>query len=106
MRAQNIPGFLKEFAGEVDMSEAAEPVESFKTFNDFFVRKLKPSARPIASPDHPEVLVSAADCRLTAWLSVDDATRCWIKARSLVLGSASLLDAQHCTMLYLVPALS
>ena len=79
---QTIPGFLKEFGGEVDMSEALEPTESFKTFNEFFFRKLKPSARPIASPEHPDVLVSAADCRLTAFTSVDDATRCWIKARS------------------------
>ena len=63
------------------MSEAAEPLEAFKTFNEFFFRKLKPSARPIASPEHPDVLVSAADCRLMAYVTVDDATRCWIKAR-------------------------
>lgn len=31
---QNIPNFLKTFSGEVDISEAAEPLESFKTFNE------------------------------------------------------------------------
>ena len=62
------------------MNEAAEPLESFKTFNEFFYRKLKSSARPIANPEHPDVLVSSADCRLTAFTTVDDATRCWIKA--------------------------
>lgn len=30
---QNIPEFLKSFSGEVDISEALEPIESFKTFN-------------------------------------------------------------------------
>ncbi len=34
MAAQNIPNFLKTFSGEVDMSEAREPLESFKTFNE------------------------------------------------------------------------
>lgn len=61
------------------MSEAAEPVESYKTFNEFFYRKLKPGARPIAAADHPDVMVSGADCRLAAFNSVSDATRCWIK---------------------------
>ncbi len=83
---QTIPGFLTQFRGEVDMNEAAEPLESFKTFNEFFYRKLKPSARPIANPEHPDVLVSSADCRLMAYASVDDATRCWIKARCMRLG--------------------
>ena len=78
-----IPSFLTQFGGEVDMSEAAEPLESFKTFNEFFFRKLKPSARPIANPDHPDVLVSSADCRLMAYTSIDDATRCWIKVCAL-----------------------
>ena len=67
------------------MNEAAEPLESFKTFNEFFFRKLKPSARPIANPEHPDVLVSSADCRLMAYATVDDATRCGIKARCMRL---------------------
>jgi hypothetical protein len=31
---QNIPTFLKSFSGEVDVSEALEPLESFKCFNE------------------------------------------------------------------------
>lgn len=77
--AQTIHTFLKEFGGELDVSEAAEPVESYKTFNEFFYRKLKPGARPIAAADRPDVMVSGADCRLTAFNSVSDATRCWVK---------------------------
>jgi Phosphatidylserine decarboxylase len=66
-------------AGEVDMSESLEPVESFKTFNEFFARRLKPEARPIAEPKDDDVVVSAADSRLTVFDSVSDATRFWIK---------------------------
>lgn len=47
----------------------------------FFFRKLKPSARPIAQSEAADVAVSAADCRLSAFASIDDATRCWIKVR-------------------------
>lgn len=78
---KTIQSFLKEFGGDVDVSEAAEPVESYKTFNEFFYRKLKPGARPIAHPELPDVMVSAADCRLAAFTSVSDATRCWIKGK-------------------------
>jgi phosphatidylserine decarboxylase len=33
----------------------------FKSWNDFFTRKLKPGARPIAEPDNNKVIVSACD---------------------------------------------
>ncbi|KAK4046935.1 phosphatidylserine decarboxylase [Microbotryomycetes sp. JL201] len=65
----------------LNMDEVLDPVESFKTFNEFFYRKLKPDARPVAEPDNPKVVVSAADCRATFFESVDDATRLWIKGR-------------------------
>lgn len=35
----------------VDPSEFLDPVDSFASFNDFFIRKLKPSARPLAPSD-------------------------------------------------------
>ncbi|KAG6812726.1 hypothetical protein H0H92_000943 [Tricholoma furcatifolium] len=75
----DIPGFI-EFHG-LNISEIQDPLESFKTFNQFFYRRLKPSARPIECPDDPYRLVSAADCRLMTFASVDEATRLWIKGR-------------------------
>ena len=39
--AQNIPQFLKSFSGEVDMSEALEPLESYKTFNEVTTQHLQ-----------------------------------------------------------------
>ncbi|KAI8071282.1 phosphatidylserine decarboxylase-domain-containing protein [Gongronella butleri] len=74
----------------LDMTEVLEPVESFKTFNDFFYRKLKPSARPCASRDDQRVIVSAADSRMMAFDTVDQATKIWIKGWDFTL--PKLLD--------------
>lgn len=51
----------------------------FQTFNDFFVRELKPGARPIAYMERDDVAVCAADSRLMAFKSVQDSLRFWIK---------------------------
>jgi phosphatidylserine decarboxylase len=37
----------------LNVDEIKDPLDSFQTFNEFFYRKLKPNARPIASPDNP-----------------------------------------------------
>jgi phosphatidylserine decarboxylase len=75
-----IPGFISTF--NLDMDEAQVPSQNiyhafqpsifaspdtsivvqlkaneFETFNDFFARKLKPAARPIAFPSDPNVVV-------------------------------------------------
>ena len=49
-------------AYHVDLSEVAEPLSAFETFNAFFTRRLKPGARPIDGD--PTVVVSPADARL------------------------------------------
>jgi Phosphatidylserine decarboxylase len=59
----------------------------------FFYRKLKPEARPIAQPQDADVVVSAADCRLSAFPTVDDATRCWIKVWAALAPSCLTLTA-------------
>ncbi len=46
--------FIETF--KVDASEFLHPVESFKSFNEFFIRRLKPNARPIKSGDETAVL--------------------------------------------------
>lgn len=51
--------FIEEYA--VDSSEFLDPVDSFCSFNDFFCRKLKPEARPIAPTD--DVAIIPADGR-------------------------------------------
>ncbi|ESK89527.1 phosphatidylserine decarboxylase [Moniliophthora roreri MCA 2997] len=81
--AKDIPGFI-EFHG-LNMDEVLDPLESFKTFNEFFYRKLKPEARPVEELDNPYRLVSAADCRMMAFESVNEATRLWIKGREFTV---------------------
>ncbi|KAF7721781.1 hypothetical protein EC973_004133 [Apophysomyces ossiformis] len=64
---------------QLDLSEVLHPVSEFKSFNEFFYRELKPGARPCDSPDDPNVAVSAADCRMMAFQTIDIATNIWIK---------------------------
>ena len=50
-----------------------------QTFNEFFIRELKPGARPIAHMECDDIAVCAADCRLMAFKTADDSLRFWIK---------------------------
>ncbi|KAF7361137.1 Phosphatidylserine decarboxylase proenzyme 2 [Mycena sanguinolenta] len=97
--ARDIPTFI-EFHG-LNVDEILDPLDSYKTFNQFFYRKLKPTARPVEKPDDPYRLVSAADCRLMAFESVSEATRLWIKGREFtvarLLGDAYKHEADRYT---------
>ncbi|ETW83451.1 hypothetical protein HETIRDRAFT_474586 [Heterobasidion irregulare TC 32-1] len=81
--AHDIPSFIQFHNLNVD--EIQDPISSFKTFNEFFYRKLKMSARPIDEAENPNRLVSAADCRLMAFETVNEATRLWIKGREFTV---------------------
>ena len=77
----DIPRFLKVYGDQVAMDDIADPIDSFENFNQFFYRRLKAGARPIAHSDDDCVLVSAADCRFIAFNSVDESCKFWIKVR-------------------------
>ena len=82
----NIPHFIKYH--KLPVHEIAEPLTSFKSFNEFFYRRIKlKDYRPLASPDDPFVTVSPADCRLNVFESISDATRLWIKGINFNLQS-------------------
>ncbi|GAA6061752.1 hypothetical protein JCM10212_000732 [Sporobolomyces blumeae] len=73
-------------AYHIDLSDLLEPdLARYATLNDFFFRKLRPDARPIASPQDPTIVSSAADCRLTVFESVTAATKLWIKGTHFTL---------------------
>lgn len=79
--ARDIASFI-HFHG-LDLSDClVSDYTQFKTFNEFFYRKLQPNARPIESPDDERIAVSPADCRCTTFATVDDATTLWIKGRN------------------------
>ncbi|CAO1630307.1 unnamed protein product [Sympodiomycopsis kandeliae] len=77
--AREIPGFIAFH--NLDVDEIRDPLDSFKTFNEFFYRKLKPDARPVDEPENPNRVVSAADCRLMVFENIEAATKIWIKGR-------------------------
>jgi len=62
-----------------------DPVDSYKTFNEFFYRKLKQGARPVAEPNNSKRAVSPADCRMNVFVTIDDATKVWIKGKHFSL---------------------
>ena len=74
----------------LDVDEIAEPLSSFKNFNEFFYRKLKPGARPCDSPNDPNIMVSPADCRMMAFPTIAKSTELWIKGQGFTI--AKLLD--------------
>jgi len=95
--AAQIPGFVNFH--QLDMSEVLLSTSEFKTFNEFFYRKLKPDARPCSAPDRPEIITSPADCRTVVFNRLEDAQRVWVKGRAFsverLLGDAYPEDAKR-----------
>jgi len=56
----------------IDVDEFAQPKGSFSSFNDFFIRHLKPEARPFSA--EPQTLVCPADGRALVFPGLDDDT--------------------------------
>jgi phosphatidylserine decarboxylase len=59
--------FIETFG--IDTSEFQESVDSYPSFNDFFIRKLKPEARPIADGD--DVAIIPADGRYRFYQNIE-----------------------------------
>ncbi|MFH1831386.1 MAG: archaetidylserine decarboxylase [bacterium] len=70
LSARNIKAFVQKH--EINMSDFERPIDQYKSFNDFFTRKLKVGARSIDM--RPEVVVAPADSKVFAVsnLSLDD----------------------------------
>ena len=64
--AKEIQPFIDQYG--VDVSEFRDPVSSMRSFNDFFIRKLKPEVRPLAGG--PETAVMPADGRVLAYQDI------------------------------------
>ncbi|GAA5863573.1 hypothetical protein JCM3774_006531 [Rhodotorula dairenensis] len=81
---RRIIAFIRTY--RIDCSELAEPdLARYPTLNTFFYRRLRRDARPVAEPDNPFVISSAADCRLTVFRTVQEAHKLWIKGRHFSL---------------------
>lgn len=73
---------IQEFVDSlgIDMSESQKDISEFKSFNDFFYRKLKTNARPIG-----EGFVSPGDGRLLAFENIADVHKFFVKGREFTL---------------------
>lgn len=103
---KKIKSFIDEF--EIDMEECIDSVEDFKSFNEFFVRKLKPGARPF--DDSSGLLLSPGDGRLSAWDNICADRLVQVKGYEYSLGEllgdnrlAEKYDRGICLVLRLAP---
>ncbi len=62
--------FVKKY--NIDTNEMLHPLSSFRSFNDFFTRRLKPEARPIASDTN--AIVSPADGSIVVMQHINENT--------------------------------
>ncbi len=78
---EKVPKFIDDY--NVDTSEFLEEATSFKTFNEFFYRKLKPKARPIEEGEN--IAVFPADGRHLLIPDVSSAKCFYIKGQQFNL---------------------
>lgn len=57
----------------------------FKTFNDFFTRKLRANARIISSINDDTIQTSPADSRIVVFNDIREATALWIKGKAFTI---------------------
>lgn len=69
---------------KIDMDLCEKDQKEFKSFNDFFTRKLKSSARPISSD--PSAVISPGDGRMLAYEDIDLENLVQVKGYSYKLG--------------------
>jgi phosphatidylserine decarboxylase len=73
--------FIKSF--EIDEREFLEPVSHYQSFNDFFIRHLKPEARPICPEE--ECAIIPADGRYYFYQNIDDTESFVVKGQKFNL---------------------
>lgn len=88
--ARNIRPFIQNF--QIDSAEFLDPIDHFHSFNDFFIRRLKPEVRPIAAD--PQVAIIPADGRYYFYANIEQASGFIVKGKKFdlqaLLGQASL----------------
>jgi len=78
---RNIPYFIKKH--DINMNEFVIPEGGFISFNDFFIRKLRPNVRPV--DQDPTVLTAPADSKLFAVSHITPETSFFIKNKQFCL---------------------
>jgi phosphatidylserine decarboxylase len=60
--AAAVPSWMSD--PRINMTDYVVPPGGYQSFNEFFVRQIKPGVRPIDAPDNPVILTSPADSSL------------------------------------------
>jgi len=98
---RKILSFIRNY--DIDMNDFAKCLEDYKSFNDFFCRKLKTGVRPL--DDRVDRLISPADGRLLAYENIDINALIQIKGSTYTLeeliGDKSLAESfnQGCCLI-------
>lgn len=103
---RKIQPFIEQY--NIEIQEAEKPLSEFKNFNDFFTRRLKPSARPVE--EKANALIAPADSRLLA-IPITDNLRLKIKEKEYELNDlvtdstlAAHYRSGYCLVFRLIPA--
>lgn len=83
----HVQAFINRFG--LDTGEFLEPVSSYTSFNDFFIRKLKPEARPLA-----QGAIIPADGRYRFYQTITCQERFEVKNQPLCLKTVFQNDAE------------
>jgi phosphatidylserine decarboxylase len=78
---EKIPPFIKKF--HVDTSEFLDTVDSYQSFNDFFIRKLKPQVRPITPG--VDIAILPADGRYLLYENIEKTDGFFVKGKKFSL---------------------
>lgn len=81
MSRSKIKPFIKTF--QIDTSEFADSVDSMRSFNDFFTRRLKPESRPMTQGK--DIAVLPADARYLVFQDIDQEDGFWVKGKKFSL---------------------
>ncbi|MCP3965733.1 MAG: phosphatidylserine decarboxylase [Lentisphaerae bacterium] len=96
---KNIAPFVEQY--NIDMTEVLQPIDEFNSFNDFFIRKLKPSARRIQSG-----IVSPADGKVLAFQNLDEISEFFVKGSKFTLakflGSEKLAEKHRNAAIFII----
>jgi len=79
--SKKITSFVQAYG--VNMEDFATPAQGFASFNDFFIRKVKPEARPIALEE--TTLILPADGRYLVFSDISAADAFFVKGQKLSL---------------------
>jgi phosphatidylserine decarboxylase len=91
---KKIQPFIRNF--EINQAEFLENSDSFKSFNDFFIRKLKPEARPICPEKNAAII--PADGRYLFYQNLDTVSGFIVKNQKFNL--ETLLDNKELAKTY------